>query len=581
MTDTLIDLSTVAPDTTQLLSALQNALQTANSWSDILTTSTGTFLLQAISAIGALDQLSIENAYRESHIVTAKLDSSIYAGVVSQGVRLLRKTPGSLTADLTYTNTSGANITLPAYTQFTGGVYGLFNRAPIVLLPGTTTVSTTLYEGQVVQVNFQGAGTLYQYYLSDGYSGFTVSDSDVLVTIDGSPISLITDVLWNYYKTPAVLNFTSIEGSLILLFGDTTYGTLPALGSSVGITFVITEGSASNNSSMLNTAISTTTLTTLTGKATSGLTGGGDQPAASMYRLLGPNQFAANARAVRDLDYEAQAILYGGITDVVMQGQRDYAPFASEYMNIVRATVLPTSGTWTATQFTAFSDWMQGRAMNTVYLYQNNPISLPVDITVDAYCAQASDLSSVQASLVSAITTKLLPIQGSLKATLYKSIIYDLIQSNGSVSYLDMTSPAQDIYTAVDPAKLSLLLSGAAPSSSSSPFYQYYLTAVTASGESFPYSESIQVPASGDVTLNWAFVSPNLVTGYNIYKYDGTSSTYLLLGSTGPTINIFVDSGQALGTQVAPTVDTSGIYYVTAGTITINAYYATLDVLTP
>lgn len=143
-------LSNVRPDFESILLQLQIYLQGTNAWQDLQTSSTGETLMEMMAAIGAFNQFGIESAARETTLVTAVRDSSIYAITRMLGVRIHRKYPAGVAVSLTRTDTS-VSYAIPAYTQFEVNGAKYFNRNTLMYAQGSTSAAERLYYGPVKQ----------------------------------------------------------------------------------------------------------------------------------------------------------------------------------------------------------------------------------------------------------------------------------------------------------------------------------------------------------------------------------------------------------------------------------------------
>ena len=109
-----IALSTVRPDFDDVMLQLQAALVDKDTFKGIVTNETGTTLTELIAGVAEFGQYAVESAYQEAFPDTlAKLDSSVYAGVIMLGVRISRKVPASVQVNLTR-DVTAAPLLIPA-----------------------------------------------------------------------------------------------------------------------------------------------------------------------------------------------------------------------------------------------------------------------------------------------------------------------------------------------------------------------------------------------------------------------------------------------------------------------------------
>lgn len=591
-----LTLSAVSPDFQSLVAQLQQALSSQNlapAWADLLPTSTGTHLIDFISAVGAMDQYAIERAVQELYLPTAELASSIYAIITSLGVRIARSTPASATFSITYTNQTQPEV-IPAYTQFSaGGVY-FFNPEPILFSdPSTPTQLVTLLQGEIITGTYSGSGEPFQVFVSPE-ANFEVADTYVQVSIDGASIPVETDGLWNYSSKPGVQDFTSAAGNLVLLFGNSLFGSQPSINSQIEISYVDTQGAAANSASFTGTGISSAAYPQLVGNATTGISGGGNQLAASLYATIGPNLYAANNRAVIPADYNAIARTYAGVVDAYIAGPRVYAPNDVRYMNASRASIL-TSSPWTSTDYQTFFNWFQTKyAMSNTVFFNYPPTPVPINITADIYASSSViDQNQLQISVENSLTTLLSP-QPNLPIINMSMYLFTLSQNIGEiegVDYAQLTAPLNDIYvTLSDPTNYFLIATSSGGGGTlAGGTYMYAFTPVTSQGEGLPISTNYLTTASSGgtniTTLSWR--DQYLTQSFNVYRAfltpnssGGSLGNFYLIGSVASqgqnsvvgSMLTFVDDGLTAGTQQPPLVDQSGVWYVAPGTITINVF---------
>ena len=187
-----LKLSDTSPDFESLVLQLQLFLDSKGTWSDVLPSSLGQTLIEMMAAVGAFNQFAIESALREAFLTTAKRQSSVYAVARMLGVRLVRKSPASVSVNLQRGDSTVQKV-IPKFTQFTINNKKFFNRDNIVFPAGviavgkahiydSTVPDVLLYEGEVKTKSYSSDTTQFrEIYLEE--NGFNVSDEDVQVKI--------------------------------------------------------------------------------------------------------------------------------------------------------------------------------------------------------------------------------------------------------------------------------------------------------------------------------------------------------------------------------------------------------------
>jgi hypothetical protein len=249
-TEYLLDLSNTKPDFESFVSKLQSNLKNRESWTDLSLDSTGQTLIDYNAAIGTLDQWAIEKAFKESFLGTATRDSSIYACARMLGVRISRKLPGVQKCNLTRVNKVNLPITsaleISAYNQFyINDSIPFFNRTILNFIAANNELnSIQLNQGLVLTKTLISDGSPFLQVTLTSLSPFSISDSDVSVTVDGNTWDTIQDGLWRYgINDTKVEDSTLGNGDVILQFGNGVNGKIPPSGSIIKITYVETLGS--------------------------------------------------------------------------------------------------------------------------------------------------------------------------------------------------------------------------------------------------------------------------------------------------------------------------------------------------
>ena len=567
---TATTLSTVHPDFESIKAQLQSILSGKDSWKDLITTSTGTTLIEFIAAAGAFSQYSIESALQETSLDTAKLDSSVYSIARMLGVRIQRKRPSSMTATLTRVGT-GAALTIPAYTQFKVGNTSVFNRVSFTFNVGVGTLSATLYEGRVKTVNAKGSDSIFQNFISSD-EGFTVSNEDVLVRVDGVTIPVTHEGLWHFKnKAPAVQDATTKLGALSLLFGNDFFGFKPKINSDISITYAITNGTAGESVLVNGSPVRSDIYADLAGVGTSSLTAGGDENPASTYRRISPILFASGDRSVTENEYNALALTYPGVIDCSVVGQRKLSPSRLEYMNLVRLSLLTTTP-WNDAAYNAFVDWYSQKTMYAVRFYREDPVARDYVITAKIYCNnRAYDLASIQSKVQDALEVLTTPKQLFIGLNIFKSDIYSIIMAvDDAIEYVDLDSPLEDVFSNVTRPLITSGIEDVGTLGAGT--YSYKVTALNALGETLPSgNQDVVITATHGVTITWDPI-PNAIN----YKVYGRQGEYKYIDTT--SLTTYTDDGSITVGADAPDLDTTGVFYPRCTAINLSSFMTSRNI---
>lgn len=566
-------LSTIHPDFDDIKRQLQAKLANKESWRDLLTSSTGDAIIEFCASLGTFDQFSIESALQEAYFETAKFKSSIYAKARSQGVRLSRKLPAGILVNLDRdAQQTTASYNIQEYSQFVIDGTPFFNRTAITFPEGVYSQQVTLYQGKPKIVSLYGTGNTFQRFISEE-KDFSVSDTDVKVSLNNLSIPVTQRGLWHYKNSDkAVQDRTTKDGRLILTFGNALYATLPKVGDVVTVSYVVTEGSAKNNS-FIDTDVTYEADSNIKGVAISNTSGGANQPAPEVYKYISPHIYSGGDKAITHNQYNAYARNYPGVIDAQLVGQRVIAPGVKEYMNLVRASLL-TSSEWSDTDFTNFVNKFYEFSMHPIEIYRQNPLPRNFIIKADIGVKQYGDATEVK-QVVTAVLSELVKLKyGSIGGRLYVSDIYHAIQqSHQDIRFINLISPETNIIS-----NLGILNLTGYPSIGASALpegsYTYWITAVDADGkESLPYILNLSTTLNNSVHISWD--AHPYAKHYKIYGRSLLQRGFLAQTTEPYYIDIGIDTASA---GSPPTVDNTGVFYPNCTTIDISTYY--IDTLT-
>lgn len=574
MTQNVLVLSDLTMDFNQFVTQFENYLVTTPTWQGNLTTMTSQTLIELVSAVGTFAQGRLVRAFEDSFSETAQSDDSIYAITQMQGLRMSRKLPASLTCTLNST----INVTLSPLTQFLIGGQYYFNREQLTIVSGTP-LPATLFQGKVKIYAMNGQGGPNQTFLSDDDT-FTVSDQDVHVQVNGTAIPKSFGGLWNYSNLPAYSDLTTADGRLLVVFGSQQFGTTPLLTDTVMISYPITEGADGSNQTLVNSPITVTGLSAITGIATSNPSGGGNEQPVQTYKNLSAGAFGTYESAVTKSQYEATVGVYPGIIDAFTQAQRDINPTALEWMNVIRVAALTTSP-WSHQQIADFIKYVQTVTMYAPRFVWQDAIPVPNDVTLTVYCFNTAVLSNVQAACVTAIQNLFAARPGILMTNFYESDLTDACKAagQGAVSYTIVHKPIEPMIVTAPPSPVAdfrLLSSGGTLGSL---LYAYGITSINSKGEegapsNWVFPQVITQINDYSIELLWDAL-PDTVS-YNIYGRAAGSIGLLAnipAGSGGPYT--FVDTGSIVPTGAAPnSIAQVPISYNTLGALTVNVAFA-------
>lgn len=419
-----------------------NLLILSPAYADYVTTETSGELVNMVAATATFVQNRVKYKYAESFTETAQNSSGIQSLSQMMGLRLSRKLPSAIRVVLVVPSA----VTIPPYTQFSGGGSYMFNRSALQLVQGNNSIE--LYQGQVIRYAVTGIGSDFQTFVSPE-AGFTVSDVDTSVVINNVPITRVLGGLWNRKNKDGWVDSTLSDGKLFIQFGTGEFGTVPKINDAIEVTYVLTTGAADNgNSSLLNRRINSSAFPTLSGSVIALPMGGADEKAASAYITLANTAGAYNS-VVNKRQYQALVMSYPGVIDAVTQSQREVDPSELMWMNFVRVVYLSGS-TWTFDQEQQYLKYLQENSMAAVKFKLELPFRVDNEVQMNVYCKSAARPPDVKSKVEDAIRQLFSIRAGILSLDLYKS---DLVTAAvnaapGEIEYIDVLKPTSDVMKA-------------------------------------------------------------------------------------------------------------------------------------
>lgn len=510
--------SDLSADPSQFKQDLEAKLSASDVWKGNLTTQVGTALVDSIAALGAFCQQQIMNAYTNCFQETAVLDDAIKSIAIMQGTRLTRRLPASMKISLT----SELDTTIPAFTQFLCAGYSFFNRE-VITLKANKAVETTLHQGSVHVKIFSGVGTELQSFVSDE-DGFSVSDSDVHVLVNGELINKAYGSLWNYKNVPAYMDGTTAEGRLLVQFGNTRFGTMPGINDTVTIIYCTTEGAFGNNYTTVGSNISISGYSKVSGKSLENPSGGANQKSTLAYKNSTAGSFGTYGSAVTKSQYQAIVNTYPGVVDAFTQAQRERNPGDVKLMNVITVTGITTSP-WNDEQKQEFCNWCQQQSMYSTRFVWIDATPVKRNVSIKLYCYNSSVLSNVERNATSAIKALFSPKSGILMTDFYISDIITAVRNaDAGIAYVVVEEPTEEMIV-TQPSSPDLTYEITASDGTLAPyFYSYGVVYVQADGTESKVNSWCHpqvTKANSKVKIFWKPV-PSAVT-YKVFGRKGES----------------------------------------------------------
>ena len=568
----IISFDPAQTDVSELRAQLATQVSGYDSWTGVYPTQTGNLLLDFIASIGAFELAKLLRISQDFYSDTAMSDRALYALAIKQGARIPRKKPASATVTVTVPNTVSNTVTLEPYTQLQGANTYWFVRDYYNLTPGTHTIQ--VYQGYVMVAQNNGLNTNWQAFISNE-TGFDVSNDDVAVSIDGSYVPVVTNLLSNYKNSSGVMDVTLGNGGLLLMFGTSEYGTKPTLSNVVTIKYAVTSGSAANNLAVLGQTVtvsdSTQDMALSTFVLSSAASGGEDQPPASQYKYLGSLAFGTAESALTKQQIVATALDYPGVVDVRMQAQREIDPNNKDYMNVVNVYLL-TQNAWGPSDALAYKQYLNEKCVYPAHFVLKTVEEVPVNVTATIYCHSWADLDTAKSNATDAVNFIFARSRGIIGKDVTLNDLHTTIKASyEGIDTVTLVLPTEDQVVSAIPQVSPTLTSTGTGSISGS--FSYAIAIQMANGVIAPANwGSILVDGVGSITLQWPDYG-NAV-GYLVYGRQGVSGFGLLATVDGNTLEWTDDLSVVPGAEPVM-VNTVPISMLTLSSLNLTTAYTT------
>jgi len=399
-------------DFDDLVAQLTNRLKERDAWKDTYRSSTGQMLIELFGYIGNMVLYYVERRAEESYILTAKNKSSIV-----NLVRLLNYVPKrkvSAVGTLRFTLTGGINakmVYIPKYTvctTTTGMKYMVSEDA--VIMPGQLYVDVNGVQGELVTLNRVGNGTPDQEYTIEDN---TIENTNIFISVGGAFWTQVTSFIYSTSSSTDYTLKTELNDYVTIVFGNGIFGLAPAVGESIEIKYIKSEGVLGNvyELARIVTMVSTIydedeTATTVTVSNVTTFLGGDDAETAEEIREEAPKVFATGDRAVTKNDFIAILNNYAGVADSNVWGEKEETPPNYTMYNQVKLCVLLQNWALPDTAFeTVLTDYLYEKSLMTVRYSFIDPEIIYVVPTFTIKVIRGSTLSYISSQISTAMDT--------------------------------------------------------------------------------------------------------------------------------------------------------------------------------
>jgi hypothetical protein len=461
---TTVQLSKTTVGFQNIVTEIQEEFATEYPWQDKLTSSLNTFLVDVMAALYTNAGAKADIAQLESFITTARRDSSIFACTRMLGVKINRRT--SARADFNLTNNNNTKVSIDAYSPFSVGG-ALFYCREGIILESRETKTVTLYEGQVRLKEFDlSTRNLNIPEILLGEPNFSVSMDDLIVFTRDTATGELTE--WEEHEEslsdlqPTDAKYfeaTTGDGDVSLLFGDGIFGRKLKSSETLIVQYVTTKGKNGNIGSVGTRATSTVN-TLVAGTSVESIKGGTFPKDPYYYKKYAPYVYQSRKSWNRPNAWKGNIMLYPGVADCVVQGQREIAPNDPSWMNVVRVCILPSdSATWggdnpnpRSSLWNDFRAYAQERIGPHITIQTYNPKKILIDLSVEVSVEEWVNIQEMRATLRQDIISLFKRKSGMLGKRFSKSDVVDVCKflpnedtRRDGVDYVEVLKPTSDL----------------------------------------------------------------------------------------------------------------------------------------
>jgi len=285
----------------------------------------GMTLVELFAYMGDILNYYVDRAANEGFLATATQRKSVL-----QLANLLGYTPTdavAATTTLTFTNSSGSDIPLPALTQVATSLIVNSTTAQVIFetnsaltVPANSTASVATTQGITVtdeQVAIATSSANQTYVLKNT----SVINNTVQVTIGGVSYNRVQYLIDAGSYDPVFTTFTNAEGLTYITFGDGVSGRIPPSGVQIYATYRTGGGAVGNvAANLINNIIKVPGQTIPLGLTVTNqnvATGGADAESIDSIRINAALSIRAVNRAVALTDYSALAVQVTGVSKAI------------------------------------------------------------------------------------------------------------------------------------------------------------------------------------------------------------------------------------------------------------------------
>ena len=274
----------------------------------------------------------------EAFLPTAQKRNSVVNLAKSLNYTPRSVTSASISGTATLTVTGApANVTIPAYTSFTGSVdgvtYNFLNTSSVIVTPsgGVYSSAMSLKEGRYINRR-------YTVNLNDPDQRFLIPNKNVdTSTLTVSVLNSSSDsTVRTFSKVTSLVEVASTtrvyyieeveDGQYEIKFGDGVFGVALNAGNIVVLEYLVSNGASANDIETLTYADAISGVTAINFVSNDPATGGADRESINQIKFNAPKAYEAQNRVVTADDYKTLMLQQATVDSCVVWGGEDNDP---------------------------------------------------------------------------------------------------------------------------------------------------------------------------------------------------------------------------------------------------------------
>jgi hypothetical protein len=417
----------------------------------------GITLIELFSYMGDMLNYYIDRSANEGFISTATQRASVLS--LAQMLGYKPSTARPATVDLTFTNSTGSDITVPANTQVgtTTTVNGvstqiIFETSSDLIVPANNTAIVSATQGKTIAYEYVGDSTgLANQKFSLSKNPVISNTSKVIVgsLVGGIPVGTayteVSYIIDAGFNDPSYVTYTDADNISYVIFGDGVSGRIPPI-NSIYVTYRVGGGVLGNVGPQTLTYQLTNVVPGIRVTNQYAANGGTNQESTDSIRINAPLSYTALNRAVSLPDYSAIAVQVPSIAKAIADSGSSYnniilyiAPFGDSSINTPGVTNV---GTTTATFDNAVTDlvaYITDKAPATTTITVNPPTYVPINIYLTANILSQYRQSEVITDIRQALEDAFSFTNVIFSDTITLQYIHQILATVPGLSYADIT----------------------------------------------------------------------------------------------------------------------------------------------